>query len=81
MSEMVRKASAEEIINHWILAVSCILLIITGYGFLFQLKQMYALFGSNITMKVVHNWTGIVFTVSLFATLFNYLHEALSYEQ
>ena len=78
MSETVRKASTEEIINHWILAVSCILLIITGYGFLFQLKQVYALFGSNYTMKVVHNWTGIVFSISLFGTLFNYLHEALT---
>ena len=77
MSEMVRKASVAEIVNHWILALSCILLIITGYGFLFQLKQVYALFGSNATMKVVHNWTGIVFTLSLFGTLFNYLHESL----
>jgi formate dehydrogenase subunit gamma len=77
MSEMVRKANVSEIVNHWILAVSCILLIITGYGFLFQLKSVYALFGSNYTMKVVHNWTGIVFTLSLFGTLFNYLHESL----
>lgn len=78
MSETVRKASTEEIINHWILAVSCILLIITGYGFLFQLKQVYALFGSNTTMRVVHNWTGIVFSIALFGTLFNYLRESLS---
>ena len=55
MSEMVRKASLTEILNHWIMAVSCILLIISGYGFLFQLKQVYALFGSNAAMKVVHN--------------------------
>jgi formate dehydrogenase subunit gamma len=77
MSEMVKKASAAEIINHWVLAVSCILLIITGYGFLFQLTQISSLFGSFITMKTVHNWTGIVFSVSLVGTLFNYLGEAL----
>jgi len=77
---MVRKASVEEIINHWILAGSCILLIITGYGFLFKIEPMYALFGSNMTMKIVHNWTGVVFSASLFATLFNYLHEALTYD-
>ena len=77
MTEMIRKASVAEIINHWVLAVSCILLIITGYGFLFQLKPVYALFGSNYTMKVVHNWTGVVFTISLFGTLFNYLGESL----
>jgi formate dehydrogenase subunit gamma len=80
MGEMVRKSSTEEIINHWILAISCILLIITGYGFLFQIKQLYAVFGSNETMKLVHNWAGVVFTISLFATLFNYLHESLTFD-
>jgi formate dehydrogenase subunit gamma len=77
MSEMVKKASTEEIINHWVLAGSCILLIITGYGFLFQLTQIGALFGGFNTMKVVHNWVGIVFSISLLGTLFNYLGEAL----
>jgi len=77
---MVRKASKAEILNHWILAVSCILLIITGYGFLFQLKQIYALFGDNYTMKVVHNWTGAVFTISLLGTLLNYLQESLDWD-
>jgi formate dehydrogenase subunit gamma len=78
MNEMVRKASTEEIVNHWLLAVSCILLIITGYGFLFQLKQMNVLFGSFNVMRAVHNWAGVVFTASLFATIFNYLHESIS---
>jgi formate dehydrogenase subunit gamma len=77
MSEMVTKATKEEIINHWILAVSCILLIITGFGFVFKLEGIYALFGSNHTMKIVHNWTGVIFTLSLIGTLFNYLQEAL----
>ena len=45
MGEMVRKASTEEIINHWMLAISCILLIITGYAFLFKLEQIGAVFG------------------------------------
>jgi len=80
MSEMVRKASVEEIINHWIMAISCLLLIITGYGFLFKLEQMNAVFGSFNTMRAVHNWAGVIFTISLFATLFNYLHEALTYD-
>jgi len=80
MSEMVRKASVEEIINHWIMAISCILLIITGYGFLFKLEQMNAVFGSFNVMRAVHNWAGVVFTISLFATLFNYLHESLTFD-
>ena len=80
MSEMVKKASTEEIINHWILAGSCILLIITGYAFLFQLRAVGGLFGGFNAMKVVHNWLGVVFSLSLFATLFNYLGEALTYD-
>lgn len=78
MSEKtVVKATRGEIINHWILAVSCILLIITGYGFLFKIEGIYAMFGSNATMKVVHNWTGVIFLVSLAATLLNYFAEAM----
>jgi formate dehydrogenase subunit gamma len=78
MSEkMVTKASPAEIVNHWILAASCILLIITGYGFLFKVEGIYALFGTNATMKIVHNWTGVIFTCSLCGTLFNYLGESL----
>jgi formate dehydrogenase subunit gamma len=80
MSEMVKKASNEEIINHWIMAVSCILLIITGYGFLFQLQAVGAVFGGFNSMKVVHNWVGVVFIVSLFATMFNYLSESLTFD-
>jgi formate dehydrogenase subunit gamma len=67
MAEMVKKATTEEIINHWILAVSCILLIITGYAFLFKLTQIR----SGIRRIQWHegraNWAGVVFTVSLFS--------------
>lgn len=79
MGEMVRKTTVAEIVNHWILAVSCILLIVTGYGFLFQLKQIGTLFGGFNAMKLVHNWGGVVFTVSLAATVSNYLKESLAF--
>ncbi|MEK6699899.1 MAG: cytochrome b/b6 domain-containing protein [Nitrospirota bacterium] len=77
MAEMVRKAKTGEIVNHWVLAVSCILLIITGYAFLFQLKQIGALFGGFNAMKAVHNWAGVVFSLSLLATTYSYLSESL----
>jgi formate dehydrogenase subunit gamma len=79
MNEMVKKAGREEIVNHWIMAASCLLLIVTGYGFLFKIERVYALFGSNDAMKFVHNWAGVIFTVSLFATTFNYLRESLTF--
>jgi len=80
MSEMVRKASTEEIINHWLLAGSCIVLIVTGYGFLFHLNAVGAAFGGFNTMRAVHNWSGVVFAVSLFGTIFSYLRESLTFD-
>ncbi len=80
MGEMVRKASTEEIINHWMLAVSCLLLVLTGYAFLFKLQPIGAVFGGFNGMRAVHNWAGVVFIVSLFATLFNYLRESLTFD-
>ena len=80
MAEMVRKSSAAEIVNHWVLALSCILLIVTGYGFLFKLQAIGGIFGGFNAMKAVHNWTGIVFTASLLASMTHYLRDALSYD-
>ncbi len=79
MSEMVRKASTEEIINHWFLALSCLVLIVTGYGFLFQLKPIGGLFGGFNAMKLVHNWSGVVFILSLLYTMRHYLRESLNF--
>ena len=61
MAEMVRKESGGAILNHWMLAISCILLIITGFAFLFHLDGVGAVFGGYETMKTVHNWVGVVF--------------------
>jgi len=61
MAEMVRKSSVGEIVNHWILAGSCILLIITGFAFLFHLDSVGAVFGRYEAMKTVHNWVGVIF--------------------
>jgi formate dehydrogenase subunit gamma len=80
MAELVRKASKVEIINHWIMAGSCILLCVTGYGFLFKLESVYALFGGHAAMKLVHNWTGVVFSIALANTLSIHLREALTYD-
>lgn len=80
MAEMVRKSSGSEILNHWILAISCIMLIISGYGFLFHTEGIGSLFGGFETMKTVHNWTGVVFTVSLLISMGHYLGDSLKYD-
>jgi formate dehydrogenase subunit gamma len=80
MAEMVRKESGGAILNHWMLAISCILLIITGFAFLFHLDGVGAVFGGYETMKTVHNWVGVVFGVSLLFTMFHYLGDSLKYD-
>jgi formate dehydrogenase subunit gamma len=80
MAEMVRKSSVDEILNHWILAGSCILLMITGYAFLFHIDLISSVFGGYNSMKEVHNWGGVVFCVSLLYSLRHYLVDALHYD-
>ena len=80
MAEMVRKSHVDEIINHWILAGSCILLMITGFAFLFHMESVAAVFGGFNTMKDVHNWLGVAFTLSLVYTMRHYLKDAFEYD-
>ncbi len=81
MPKMVRKATAFEIINHWVLVLSFFLLTITGFGFLFRLEGMASIFGSFHNMRDIHNWSGVVFIISLIFTMFNYLPVALSFDR
>jgi len=74
---MIRKASAFNILNHWVMAASFLILAVSGFGFLFHLEQLNAVFGSFNKMKVIHNWTGVVFAASLFFTIFSYLPVSL----
>ncbi|MCL5061822.1 MAG: cytochrome b/b6 domain-containing protein [Nitrospiraceae bacterium] len=78
-NQMIKKANAFEILNHWLLAGSFLILTLSGFGFLFHLQQVVAIFGSANAMKVWHNYAGIVFSVSLFLTIFNYLHVSLKF--
>lgn len=80
MAEMVKKSNGDEILNHWILAISCILLIISGYGFVFKQEAIGSLFGGFESMKTIHNWLGVVFAVSLLYTMVSYLKDSLSYD-
>jgi formate dehydrogenase subunit gamma len=78
--KMIRKETRFDIINHWSLATSCILLAISGYGFLFQVQMIGSVFGGFNTMKAIHNWLGILFTISLLLSVGPYLREALTFD-
>lgn len=77
-NNMIKKANAFEILNHWVLAISFFILAVSGFGFLFHLEQVGSLFGGFDEMRTIHNWGGVVFLVSLFLTMFNYLPVSLS---
>lgn len=77
-NQTIRKAGAFEIFNHWALALSFFILAVSGFGFLFHLEQINSIFGGIHQMCGIHNWAGVVFAVSLFFTLFNYLPVSLS---
>jgi formate dehydrogenase subunit gamma len=80
MDRMIKKAGAFEIINHWVMAISCILLAVQGYGFLFHIEGIGSAFGGFNSMKTWHNYLGIAFSVSLFFSIFMYLKEALTFD-
>ncbi len=78
-NNMVKKANAFEIFNHWIMAVSFFILVISGFGFLFKIELMNSIFGNFNQMKVIHNWAGVVFVAALFFSMFNYLPVSLRF--
>jgi formate dehydrogenase subunit gamma len=79
-SDLVRKESAFGIVNHWALALSCIVLTISGFGFLFHIEGIGNAFGGFPSMKGIHNWAGVVFTASLVLSMFNWLKESLTFD-
>ena len=56
---MIEMATPFERVTHWGLAISCILLTISGFGFVFKLEAIGAAFGGFTSMKNIHNWLGI----------------------
>lgn len=63
----VRRYSGTARVNHWITAISFVLLMISGMA-LFNPSFFFlsALFGGGETMRWLHPWLGVVLTVSFF---------------
>jgi len=63
---LIQVTDSYERILHWMLALSCLCLCVTGLGMMFQTFNFVgALFGGLKSLKLVHNFTGLVFAVSL----------------
>jgi len=53
---------------------------LTGFAFLFHLEGIASVFGGFDTMKDVHNWGGVVFSLSLLYSTKHYLADAFEYD-
>jgi len=65
---------------HWALAISCILLTVSGFGFLFKIEEIGAGFGGFNSMKVIHNWLGVVFLAALLLSAAHWLKHAFRFD-
>jgi formate dehydrogenase subunit gamma len=74
---MIKATDAFERIVHWGLAISCILLFVTGLGMMFHsLNFIGAIMGGLKSLKYVHNFTGLFFTFSLYFAIRMWWKEA-----
>ena len=81
MTKMIQKSTAFERIVHWLLALSCLALLLTGLGFLYKdnLGWLNTIFGGVHLARSVHNWGGIIFAVSLVLSLGTWVPECIKW--
>ena len=79
-NNIVLMASPAERVLHWIFALSCLLLTLSGFGFLFKSAFIAGLFGGFETMKNIHNWLGVVFIASFLIGSANWLKHAVKFD-
>jgi formate dehydrogenase subunit gamma len=74
---MIKATGPLERVVHWCVALSCLLLCITGMGMMYHsLNFIGTLVGGMGNLKLVHNFGGIFFTVSLACTILMWWKEA-----
>ncbi len=70
-----------ERVAHWMLAISCLLLIFTGLGLLFQSWTLFAvIFGGALKLKSIHDVVAWVFVISLPLAFIAWGKECLSFD-
>jgi len=74
---LIKATSAYERFVHWLLAISCLLLCLTGLGMMFHsLNFISVIMGGMKAMKNIHNILGLVFGVSLVLAIVMWWREA-----
>jgi len=63
--ELIETTNVFERFVHWVLAISCILLFITGFGLMFKsLSWIGTLIGGTGSLSVLHHWSSAFFAGS-----------------
>jgi formate dehydrogenase subunit gamma len=78
-NDMLQKETSSSILNHWVLAISCLLLSLSGFAFLFHIEAIGTLFGGFPMMRNIHNWLGVIFSISLVVSMFNWGKECITF--
>jgi len=74
---LIKATDGYERIIHWMLALSCIFLFITGLGLMFRSFNFIGdLMGGMHALKYFHNFTGLIFGVSVFLAIRMWWKEA-----
>lgn len=78
---MIKVSDAFERIVHWCLALSCIILMISGLGMMFHAFNFLAIpVGGLKNLKLIHNFTGILFVPALIFAILLWWKEAGIFE-
>ena len=76
-AKYIKASTPVERFIHWVLAISCLLLVVSGMGFMFHdLSFISRFFGGHYAMKLVHQYLGIVFGIALLFSLFTWWEAA-----
>jgi formate dehydrogenase subunit gamma len=74
---MIKATSGFERVVHWCLALSCLTLCVTGVGMMYHsLNGVGSVVGGMYNLKMLHNYTGIFFGVSLLFAIVMWWREA-----
>ncbi len=74
---LIKVTSGYERFVHWMLAISCLLLCYTGLGMMFHSLNVFGIIMGGLKgLKLVHNFTGLVFGVSLILAIKMWWREA-----
>jgi formate dehydrogenase subunit gamma len=78
---MIKATDAFERVIHWALAITCLILCITGLGMMFHAFNFIGtVMGGLRILKYVHNYTAVLFTISLIMAVRMWWKEAGVFE-